>query len=86
MTLGIVPPLLWLNPLNNIELIDQLIIELVAIAPQHKRYYLANAQLLVRELQQLDLSLASRMKPLQSVPFIVTHPIYHHFLQRYGLQ
>jgi zinc transport system substrate-binding protein len=79
-------PHVWLNPLNNIPVIDALLEQLVQQAPANASYYQARAQRFKVALQQLDQVIIEKMQPLQAVTFIVAHPAYDHFVSRYGLQ
>ncbi|MFT5116849.1 MAG: zinc transport system substrate-binding protein [Kiritimatiellia bacterium] len=79
-------PHIWLNPLNNIPIVNALLKELIQQAPANASYYQARAQRLKVALQQLDQVILEKMQPLQKVSFIVAHPAYDHFVNRYGLQ
>ncbi len=79
-------PHLWLNPQNNLHIIDALLVQLQQIAPEHSEYYASNARAIKNALQQQDQRILALLKPLSDQYFIVDHPAYHHFVHRYGLQ
>lgn len=79
-------PHLWLNPMNNLVIVDALVTSLEQLAPQHATYYRDNAKKIKAALQQLDQQLQTTMIPLKNESFIVAHPAYNHFVARYGLQ
>jgi zinc transport system substrate-binding protein len=79
-------PHLWLNPLNNVVIINALVEYLVQIDSVNAEAYRLNAKKAKVALQQLDQSLMTTIQPLQAVPFIVAHPAYAHFVDRYQLQ
>ena len=59
--------------------------QLISIAPQHAQAYQYNADVLKRSLSELDKRLEKKMALLAGIPFIVAHPAYNHFIERYGL-
>lgn len=79
-------PHLWLNPLNNIPIVNALVDKLGRMSPNNAAYYQANGQRMNTALRQLDQQLLKKMQPLQKGHFIVAHPAYSHFVSRYGLQ
>ena len=79
-------PHLWLNPINNAVIVDHIVAQLSIIAPENKNYYEKNAQQLKQELILLDQRLSGMLESVENVPFIVAHPAYTHFVQRYRLQ
>ncbi|ODS24025.1 hypothetical protein AB835_05730 [Candidatus Endobugula sertula] len=79
-------PHIWLNPLNNIVVIDALLKQLSLDFPQYADMYQHNANTLKQGLVNLDKRLQHTMLPLQERSFIVAHPAYSHFVERYNLQ
>jgi len=78
-------PHLWLNPLNNIPIIDALTAKLIAIAPKDANYYKSNAQRIKTALSDLDRELQGLLVNVKDKGFVVEHPAYDHFVQRYKL-
>ncbi len=78
-------PHLWLNPLNNIPIIDALTAQLVVLAPKDANYYEANAQRAKKALLDLDRELQDLLLNVKDKGFVVEHPAYDHFVQRYDL-
>lgn len=79
-------PHVWLNPINNVHIIDALVKEFVQIDPANAQYYQDNAEQQKAQLYALDKRVMDMMAPLQKIPFIVSHPAYTHFVHRYHLQ
>ena len=77
---------LWLNPLNNIFIIDALVEHLSELDPDNMSYYRSNAEKQKVELHAIDSAMMLMMSRLQKAPFIVAHPAYTHFVHRYHLQ
>lgn len=79
-------PHIWLNPINNVLIIDALVEQLSQLDPDNTDYYRRNAENQKAQLYELDRTIMTMMAPLQAVPFIVGHPAYTHFVYRYHLQ
>jgi zinc transport system substrate-binding protein len=78
-------PHIWLSAQNNIVMVDALVAELSRIDPKHAVYYQANAEAVKQDLLALDKHIVLQLKPWRTVPFIVAHPAYTHFVDRYQL-
>jgi len=78
-------PHLWLDP-YNLALIASAISEaLVSLRPQNKAIYLARKDDILRDLAALDKRLQAELPAVADTPFIVMHPAYGHFVERYAL-
>lgn len=78
-------PHLWLDPRNGAKVARALADRLAALDPDNAGYYRERAEALLRELDELDQTLAARLKPVAGRGFAVYHEAYGHFVQRYGL-
>lgn len=82
-------PHIWLDPMNNIVMIDALVVSLAQRFPQYQSQYQANGEQLKTELLRLDqvIQQESTTDSGTSIiaPFIVAHPAYGHFVERYQL-
>ena len=75
----------WLNPLNNLVIIDHLVDALSRLDQVNAEVYRENGKYLKAELRKLDRLLVQQLKAVQTKGFIVNHPAYDHFVARYGL-
>ena len=75
----------WLNPLNNLVIIDHLVDSLSQLDQMNAEVYRENGKYLKAELRKLDRLLAQKLKAVQTKGFIVNHPAYDHFIEHYGL-
>jgi zinc transport system substrate-binding protein len=82
-------PHLWLNPLNNLVIIDALVAELSQKFPVYQVAFQRNGNRLKAKLVQLDAQIMAdtRLKDgsISVAPFVVAHPAYQHFVARYAL-
>lgn len=78
-------PHLWMNPLNNQPVIDALVAQLEQLDPKHTAYYRANADKAKQALSEIDGYVKEKLAPYKAIPFIVAHPAYGHFVERYQL-
>lgn len=82
---GVHDPHLWMNPLNNQIIIDALVAQLGQLDPEHLAYYQTNAEAAKQALSSMDKQIKVKLAPYKAVPFIVAHPAYGHFVERYQL-
>lgn len=75
----------WLDPDNAIRLIDQINSTLIKYYPSHKQQLIKNATLLKKDIHFADHAVKLKLKPIQSVPYLVMHDGYHYFEHHYGL-
>ncbi len=76
---------IWLNPQNAITMVHHITTVLIEIDPTQRTEYEQNSAQLLQRLQDLDQDLATRLKPLADIPFLVFHDAYQYLEQRYGL-
>lgn len=75
----------WLDPRNAIALTNAIAQNLIQIDPQHTQLYKKNATQLIQRLKKLDTHIATELKTVKGIPYIVFHDAYQYFENRYGL-
>lgn len=75
----------WLDPVNAIAMVRQIVATLGEVDPDHQADYARNGAALIERLDQLNQRLATDLQPMQSRPYIVFHDAYQYFERRYGL-
>jgi zinc transport system substrate-binding protein len=82
-------PHLWLNPINNLAMIDALVAELGQKFPAYQAAYQDNGNALKAKLVLLDRQILADTRredgSVSVAPFVVAHPAYQHFVARYSL-
>lgn len=78
-------PHLWLDPYNLGVIAQSFSAALIKAAPQNTAVYTAKRDKLLRELAALDKRLQQQLPAIADIPFIVMHPAYGHFVERYAL-
>jgi zinc transport system substrate-binding protein len=82
-------PHLWLNPLNNLAMIDALVADLGQKFPAYQAAYQDNGNALKAKLVLLDQQILADTRledgSISVAPFVVAHPAYQHFVARYSL-
>jgi len=79
-------PHIWLDPLLDIQMAENMLHALIEIDPTNQHYYEQRFQLLSKELTQLHLEIETLLKPYHSHYFMVFHPSWGYFAQRYHLE
>ncbi len=79
-------PHVWLDPRNAIAFTGAVADTLAAIDPDHAGTYRDNARRRIERLERLDRRLASRLEPVQDIPYMVFHDAYQYLEARYGLR
>jgi zinc transport system substrate-binding protein len=77
---------IWLNPDNAIAMSRSIAKQLALIDPSHEKNYKANLQTLIKQIQDEDRELKTKLKPIANKPFIVFHNAWGYFEQHYGLK
>jgi zinc transport system substrate-binding protein len=75
----------WLDPINAIAMVRQIVAVLGAVDSAHEADYARNGAALVERLERLDQQLASALALAREQPYLVFHDAYHYFERRYGL-
>lgn len=79
-------PHIWLDPSRAIDQVETIRDGLIAIDPQGKETYTANAAAYIEKLKALDAEIADRLKPYAGKAFVTYHDFAAYFAQRYGLK
>ncbi len=78
-------PHLWLDPHNLSVITRALTKTLIKQSPQQAETYRQNSAKVLNALTALDKKLKSELLAIADKPFIVLHPAYNHFVERYAL-
>ncbi len=78
-------PHLWTNPINVIAQAKQIRDFLIAYLPKHQAQLSANTSLFIEQLQNLDQQINKQLAPLTNRRFMVFHPSWAYFADRYDL-
>ncbi|OQY22645.1 MAG: hypothetical protein B6I37_06810 [Desulfobacteraceae bacterium 4572_35.2] len=79
-------PHIWLDPLLNIQMAENMLHALVKLDPTHQQEYQQRFEQLRLELTQLHLEIEALLQPYQQHYFMVFHPSWGYFARRYHLQ
>ena len=77
---------IWLNPVNDIILAQNICNVLSNEMPQHTEYFKLNLKNFTLCLIALDKKLKKILKPFEGEFFLVYHPAFGYFAKRYGLK
>ncbi len=80
-----IDPHVWLDPLNTRIMLKKIVHILSEIDPQHASKYQQNGNKLDQRLERLHLTLASELKPVTGLPYMVFHDGYQYLEKRYHL-
>lgn len=79
-------PHIWTDPLLVIKISDQILRQLTALAPEHETAFKENHRLFVQRLEALDRKIQQLLGGLKNGSFMVFHPSWGYFADRYGLR
>jgi zinc transport system substrate-binding protein len=79
-------PHIWLDPLNLIVMAENTVAELIKLDGENRQFYVANLISLKRELQLLHDELIDLFKESSGKGFIIYHPAWGYFADRFGLK
>ena len=79
-------PHVWLDPANAIHQAEKTRDALIAVDPEHRGLYQANADRYVAELRQLDQEIKAETATWSHHRFIGFHAAWVYFAERYGLE
>lgn len=79
-------PHFWLNPLNTVFMVDQIVAELSMLAPENAEKFHARGLSYQNELKELDKDLAERLSQATIKKMITFHNGWSYFADRYGLE
>ena len=75
----------WTSPLLAMNMADTISDALIRIDPNNHKFYDKNRYSLQAELSLLDQEIQKQLKNLKQRKFMVFHPAWGHFAERYGL-
>ncbi len=79
-------PHIWLDPLLDIQMAENMLHALKELDPAHQQDYQQRFEQLRHEFTQLHLEIEALLLPYQSRSFMVFHPSWGYFARRYQLQ
>lgn len=84
--LGEADPHLWLDPQRMQTVVERAAEVLEARLPQHASEIDANEQRLLKTLSELDAQIAQTLAPYKGRNFLIFHPSFGYFADRYSLE
>ena len=76
---------IWLSPHTAKVMAAAIAAELVALDPDNAVAYRANLDRLVWRIDAMEKGIASRLRPVRNVPFLVFHDAFRYFERSFGL-
>jgi zinc transport system substrate-binding protein len=80
-----VDPHIWLSPVLVKEMAKRILDEVSKLNPEQSVKYKTNYLEFVKEIDQLNIEIASKLKPFEGRKIIVFHPSLSYFARDYGL-
>ncbi|QQS54332.1 MAG: zinc ABC transporter substrate-binding protein [Candidatus Competibacteraceae bacterium] len=78
-------PHVWLDPVNAIAMVRQIMAVLGETDVAHRADYQRNGAALIERLDRLNQRLATELAPVKQQPYLVFHDAYQYFERRYDL-
>ncbi len=79
-------PHIWLDPKRVIKQVENIRNGLVVADPSGKDSYIANAEIYIKQLQQLDAEITATLLPYKGKTYVTYHDFSTYFAQSYGLK
>ena len=79
-------PHTWLDPRTMVTVTREVARRLADADPEHADAFEANADRLVRELEQLDTDFVAGLKTCRSRTIVTSHAAFHYLAERYDLE
>jgi len=79
-------PHIWLSPKRVSVMIETIASEMSALDPNNEAIYNENANVYIKQLDELDKEIRAALEGVQSRKFIVYHPAFGYFADDYGLE
>lgn len=79
-------PHIWLDPMNGLEIAQQLLPALQQALPQHEAQLQQNYEAFASALKQKERAIAEELAPYGDAGFFVFHDAYSGFVEHYGLK
>jgi len=79
-------PHVWTSPRNAMVMVNNTLMGLQEIDPQHSRYYRENAATYLERLHELDMRIRMELKNRTGESILVYHPAWGYFCREYRLK
>ena len=79
-------PHIWLSPGNAKIIVGNIYNGFVSIDPDNKKYYAANKETYIKELDELDIEIEQILSKKTNRVFIVYHPAWSYYARDYNLK
>lgn len=79
-------PHVWLSPSNAIIISKNILASLIKLDPENKKFYIENANILIRKLEFLENLLHEKLDNINNKSFLVFHPSWGYFANEFGLR
>lgn len=79
-----IDPHIWLSPVRVQQQVEVVADALIEILPEKKEYFVANKDVYIQKLKNLDTKLQSSFKPFQGKTMLVYHPAFGYLADDYG--
>ena len=79
-------PHLWLDPRNARAMVEGIRDALIRIDGRNGNIYQQNTENLIKRLKMLDEEIQSQLSLSREKPYVVFHPAFSYFEERYGLE
>lgn len=80
-----VDPHFWTDPLLVKAMLDNIVVVLVAFAPENAEIYKKNAKAFAKALDHLNDEITTRIYPVKGQAILLFHPSFNYFIKRYDL-
>ena len=80
-----VDPHIWLSPVLVKEMAKRILDEVSKLNPEQSVKYKTNYLEFVKEIDQLNIEIANKLKPFEGKKIVVVHPSLSYFVRDYGL-
>ncbi|MDO8951795.1 MAG: zinc ABC transporter substrate-binding protein [Draconibacterium sp.] len=80
-----VDPHIWLSPVLVKEMAKRILDEVSMLNPEQSVRYKTNYLEFVKEIDQLNIEIANKLKPFEGRKIVVFHPSLSYFVRDYGL-
>ena len=79
-------PHLWLDPRNARAMVEGIRDALIRIDGRNGNIYQQNTEKMIKRLKMLDEEIQSQLSLSREKPYVVFHPAFSYFEERYGLE
>ena len=83
---GVPDPHIWTSPIVAKHIAKNICDSLIAIDANNKNIYITNYLAVIKDLEQLDQALKTKLANIKISTFLVFHPAWGYFAEHYGLK